>query len=129
MINKKVEGTGNSGVTILKGVGIAFILTLVLVFVYSVILTYTNISENTIYPVILFITALSILISSSVSTIKIKKNGIINGGLIGLIYILVLYVISSTINTGFAMNLSCLAIMGAAIVGGMIGGIVGVNIK
>ena len=129
MVNKMVEGTGGSGLTILKGVGIAFVLTLVLVFIYSVILTYTNIAESTIYPVVLFITAVSILISSSISTIKIKKNGIINGGAIGLIYILILYVISSVVNTGFAINLSALAIIGASVAGGMLGGIVGVNIK
>ncbi len=129
MVNKIVESSSNAGITILKGVGIAFILTLVLVFIYSAILTYTNISESTIFPVVLFITALSILIGSSVSTIKIKKNGIINGGAIGLIYILLLYLISSFVSTGFGVNVSSLAIIGASILGGMLGGIVGVNIK
>ena len=48
---------------------------------------------------------------------------------IGLIYILVLYLISSILNANFAINLSSLAIIGAAIFGGVIGGIVGVNMK
>lgn len=129
MINKIAENSSNTGIAILKGVVIAFILTLVLVFIYAVILTYTNIPESTIFPVVLFVTALSILIGSSVSTIKIKKNGIINGGLIGLIYILLLYLISSFVSTGFGMNGASLAIIGASILGGMLGGIVGVNIK
>ena len=129
MVNKVVENTGNAGITIIKGVGIAFALTLILVFIYSAILTYTNIPESTIFPVILLITALSILVGSSISTIKIKKNGIVNGGIIGLIYILLLYLISSIVNTNFAITLSSLAIIGAAIFGGMLGGIVGVNIK
>lgn len=129
MVNKVVEGTGNAGITIVKGVGIAFALTLISVFIYSAILTYTNIPESTIFPVILFITALSILVGSSISTIKIKKNGIVNGGIIGLIYILLLYLISSIVNANFAITMSSLAIIGAAIFGGMLGGIVGVNIK
>lgn len=129
MVNKVVENTGNAGITILKGVGIAFALTLISVFIYSAVLTYTNISESTIFPVIIMITALSILIGSSISTIKIKKNGILNGGIIGLIYILLLYLISSIVNADFAISMSSLAIIGAAIFGGMLGGIVGVNIK
>jgi len=129
MVNKVVENTGNAGITILKGVGIAFALTLISVFIYSAVLTYTNIPESTIFPVIIMITALSILIGSSISTIKIKKNGIVNGGIIGLIYILLLYIISSIVNADFAISMSSLAIIGAAILGGMLGGIVGVNIK
>jgi len=129
MVNKVVENTGNAGITILKGVGIAFALTLISVFIYSAVLTYTNIPESTIFPVIIMITALSILIGSSISTIKIKRNGIVNGGIIGLIYILLLYIISSIVNADFAISMSSLAIIGAAILGGMLGGIVGVNIK
>jgi len=129
MVNKVVENTGNAGITILKGVGIAFALTLISVFIYSAVLTYTNIPESTIFPVIIMITALSILIGSSISTIKIKRNGIVNGGIIGLMYILLLYIISSIVNADFAISMSSLAIIGAAILGGMLGGIVGVNIK
>lgn len=129
MVNKIVEGSNNSGITILKGVIISFGLTLMLIFIYSVVLTYTNISEDTIFPVALFITALSIFIGSSVSTIKIKKNGIINGGVIGFIYILLLYLLSSIINMTFGLNIYSLAIIGASVLGGMLGGIVGVNIK
>ena len=58
MVNKVVENTGNAGITILKGVGIAFALTLISVFIYSAVLTYTNIPESTIFPVIIMITAL-----------------------------------------------------------------------
>lgn len=129
MVNKIIDNSNNAGMTIFKGVLIAVILTLVSVFIYSVVLTYTNISESTVFPVILLITALSILISSSISTIKIKKNGIINGGAIGLIYILLLYLISSITTTGFTLTLSSIAVISASIIAGMLGGIVGVNIK
>ena len=46
---------------IFKGVAISLISTMILLFVFSVILTYTNVSENTITPVIIVITAISIL--------------------------------------------------------------------
>lgn len=70
-------------INILKGVGISLITTVVLLITFSIILTYTNIQENVINPVIMIITAISILIGSSLGNIKIKKNGLINGGIIG----------------------------------------------
>ena len=129
MISKVVDNTNRNYMTILKGVLISFILTLVLVFIFALILTYSNLQESAIFPAILLITAISILIGSSISTIKLKKNGILNGGIIGLIYILLLYLISSIVGTGFALNLNSILIMLAGIAGGMLGGIVGVNIK
>ena len=51
----------NNFVRILMGIAISGIITFVLLFIYSIILTYTNIGENTIAPVIILITAVSIL--------------------------------------------------------------------
>lgn len=129
MVNKIVENSSKGGMVLLKGIIISFVLTLISVFIFSIVLTYTNITESTIFPVIVFITALSILIGSSLSTIKINKNGILNGGAIGLIYILMLYLISSLTSTGFALTTQAIILMLSATVAGMLGGIVGVNIK
>ena len=129
MINKMVESAPRTGMVIIKGIVISFILTLISVFIFSIVLTYTNTPESTIFPVIAFITAISILIGSSVSTIKINKRGIIKGGAIGLIYILILYLLSSIITTGFMVNLNTIILIAAATLAGMVGGIVGVNIK
>ena len=61
---------------------------------------------------------------------KQNKNGIINGGVIGLIYMLVIYLISSIINGGnFNLNIQSIMMIGIGLIGGMIGGIIGVNIK
>lgn len=47
---------------IFKGVAISLISTMILLFIFSVILTYTNVSENTITPVIIVVTAIGILV-------------------------------------------------------------------
>lgn len=52
-----MENTKN----IFKGVGISLALTMILLLIFSAILTYTNVSENTITPVIIVVTAISIL--------------------------------------------------------------------
>ena len=46
---------------ILKGVGISFAFTLICLTIFSGLLTYTNLGENTIGPVIIGITGISIL--------------------------------------------------------------------
>lgn len=113
---------------IIKGDIIAIIITLILLFIFAAILTYTPISESTINPVIIVISAISILIGSSISTIKIKKKGLINGFFVGLIYIVVIYIIASIIGTGFMLNIAATVMVIVSILAGMLGGIIGVNI-
>ena len=67
-------------INIIRGSAISIILTLVLLFIFSLILTYTNIQESMMAPVVIIITAISILVGSSISSLKIRKKGIINGG-------------------------------------------------
>ncbi len=116
-------------IRIIKGSITAIVITLILLFIFSIILTYTSIKESAMSPVVIIITAVSILIGSSISTLKIKKMGLVNGALVGLIYILTIYVISSITGLGFALQLQTIIMMLAAIGAGMIGGIIGVNLK
>ena len=114
---------------VIKGSIVAIILTLVLLFVFAIVLTYTTIQENTIQPVVIVITAISLLIGSSMSTLKIKKYGFINGAAVGIIYVLTLYLLSSLTGTGFTLNINAIIMIVAAVVAGMIGGIIGVNLN
>lgn len=116
-------------INILKGVGISLITTVILLIIFSILLTYTNIQENVIKPVIMIITSISILIGSSFENIKIKKNGLINGGIIGTIYIIIIYLISSILNWKFSLNLQSIIMIVTAIIFGILGGIIGVNRK
>lgn len=127
--NIKVSENNNTIVSIIKGVIIAIVFTLLLLLLFSIFLTYTNIQENTIAPIIIVVTAISILAGASIATIKIKKNGIINGGMIGGIYMILLYLLSSILETGFSLNMYAIVMIIFAMLAGMIGGIVGVNIK
>ena len=97
--------------------------------IYSIILVNTEISENTINYVVIGIASISILIGSILSVSKIAKKGIFNGAIVGGIYVIVIYLLSSTINSNFNINLSAIILMAASIIAGMIGGIIGVNMK
>lgn len=117
----------NFFINIFKGVGIAFITTIILLLIFSAILTFTNINENVINPVIITATGISILIGSSIGNNKIKKNGLVNGALVGAIYILIIYIISSLLNWKFNLNLQSFIMILVGMVFGMLGGIIGVN--
>ncbi|MBR0350925.1 MAG: TIGR04086 family membrane protein [Clostridia bacterium] len=116
-------------INIVKGVGISLISTLLLLIIFSIILTFTSIPENVINPVIIILTAISILFGSSITNMKIKKNGLLNGGIIGGIYMVIIYLISSILNWDFSINLEALIFIAVGIIFGLIGGIIGVNKK
>lgn len=116
-------------IRIIKGSGVALGITLLLLFIFAVVLTYTNIEESVIKPVIIIVTAISILIGSSLSTLKIKKNGLLNGAIVGFIYIFSLYIISSITGSGFNLNIISIIMLVASVVAGMVGGIIGVNLN
>lgn len=119
----------NSVVKVIKGSAIAIILTLIFLSIYAALLSATNMSETTMVPVVLVITGISILIGSSMSTVSIKSQGMLNGFLVGLIYMAVLYIISSIMLVGFEFNLNSVIMLIVGAVTGMIGGVIGVNIK
>ena len=112
---------------ILKGIGISFALTLIGMFVFAMILTFTNVSETMIPIVIIVLTFISIFIGSMISIRKIQKNGLTNGAFIGGIYVLLLYVLSSILDTGFTLNIYTIIMIAIGVIAGIIGGIVGVN--
>lgn len=118
-----------NAINILKGTIISMLLTLILLTIYSALLSFTNISENTITPVVLVMTGISILIGSSMSSIHIKKQGMLNGGLVGLIYMLFIYILSSIFLVGFEINLNCILMITTGVITGMLGGIIGVNLS
>ena len=124
------QNSGNENLKgIAKGVLISFCTTIIACLIFAVILTYTNISENTITPVIIMITAISIFIGSTIGNAKIQKNGLANGACVGLIYILAIYLVSSILNGHFTLNIASIIMIVLSIVFGILGGILGVNKK
>ena len=112
---------------IFKGVLISLVVSFVLLAIFAIVLTYTSVSENTIVPVIIVVTGISILVGTILESRKIVKNGIGLGGIIGLVYVLILYIISSLLNADFSINTQSFILILVAIFSGMIGGLIGVN--
>ena len=108
---------------IFKGYIVSIILSLVFVFIYSFILINTSVGEKTIKPVVIGIAGISVLCGSIFSCLKIRKKGIINGVIVGALYFLSLYFLSSIVFCGFSFNISSIIMI---LVGILLGGIGGV---
>ena len=119
----------NIFIKIIKGVGISIIFTFICLTVFSVLLTYTNLTESLIQPVVISVTGISIFVGSFFTTRKMKKNGIIKGILVGLLYIILIYLISSVVNNAnFKLSIGSIVMMVIGILCGAIGGIIGINV-
>ena len=57
------------------------------------------------------------------------SKGLINGGVVGLTYILALYMLSSFANGNFSLNLNSVIVLITSILAGVVGGIIGVNFQ
>lgn len=113
---------------IVKGCLFSIILSIVLLTIYALLLVNTNISESTMMPVVLTITGISILMGGTISSRKMKKNGLIYGGTVGFVYILTLYLASSVSMVGFSLSMNSFFMLIVGIITGIIGGIIGVNL-
>ena len=128
--NKSIEAVSqNNFIKILKGSIISIIITLIMLFIFALLLAYTDMRETIITPVIICTSGISILVGSMISSKNIRKQGLINGGLVGLIYITIIYLLSSIVQGNFGLNASSIIMIATSILAGALGGIVGVNLR
>ncbi len=112
-----------------KSLLLSFLITFSLILVLSLFLTYSNLSETIINPAIIIISGISVLVGGFKVSRMIKGKGILNGGILGIIYTIIIYSISSILNRNFSVNASLLAMTTLCITASAVGGILGVNFK
>lgn len=112
-----------------KDLVVSVVLSLILLLILSIILSLTNVSEGIMGISIIFISSFSILVGAFLASKKIKEKGIVFGSILGLTYMIFLYLISGILNGNFGVTLNVLYMLIGGIIGGAIGGILGVNLK
>lgn len=111
----------------LKNLLLSIIISLVLIVILSVLMSKTSISDNMLEPLVIGIASFSLLIGAFCMSKSKKEKGIVFGSLLGVTYILILYLLSSLITLDFSISMQTLLFMILGILGGAIGGILGVN--
>jgi putative membrane protein (TIGR04086 family) len=112
-----------------KNLILEFLVSLILMLILSILLTSTSLDEDIINPAIIFISAFSILLGSFLSSKKIKLKGIIVGVIQGILYMAILYFVSSILSSNFKIGIESIAMISVGIVSGILGGIIGANLK
>ncbi len=113
--------------TVVKGVGVALLCSLLLALLFSVILQVCNLSNKIIYPVNQAIKGLSIAVGALLFVRG--EKGWLKGGGIGLLFTALSYLAFSAIGGDFSLSWLILAeLLFAAFVGALCG-IIGVNLR
>ena len=114
---------------IFKSTMFAYLFTIISFAILSLVLTFSNISDNFIPSAVAIVSIVSILLGSSIASTHSRSHGWLMGLSVGLSYFLVLYFISSLLISGFSINLTTIYLALAMIFTGIIGGIIGINRK
>ena len=123
----KERQAGGTALCLLRGMGIAFAITCILFIGFGMILTYTAVSEERLPLVSLICTALSAAAAGYDWAACKRKRGLLWGGLAGLVYTALLYLITSLAADCFTVQPSGLMTLAVAVAAGVLGGILGVN--
>lgn len=114
---------------ITKGVLIAYIISAILIIIYGLLMTFTNLSESSMPTVIMVIPTVSIALASIYVAIKVESRGWLNGALTGLVYMIVLLLLSFLFKSGVSLDRFALFRMFMGFVIGSLAGIIGINLK
>ena len=129
---KGKEHKGRSGKTwvcLLRGMAVAFAITCIIFIGFGILLTYTEISEESLPVVSLVCTALSAAAAGYDWAACMQKKGILWGAAAGAVYTVLLYLITGLAADSFVLELSGIMTLAVALAGGAVGGILGVNRK
>ena len=120
-------GTQMRHVTI--GVLIAFAITSIAFLAYSLLVTYTNMSESSLPMVVAVTTLISVLVAGFDAAKGATSRGWAWGIGAGVLYVLVLVIIMMVLIPEFAVDSRTFTIIAIGLVGGGIGGMLGINLK
>jgi putative membrane protein (TIGR04086 family) len=111
-----------------EGVLRGFIITVVLLLIFAVILTFTEVNESISSLFYLITTLLSIMYGSIYAVRKIKRRGWLVGILVALLYLLVLYIVSVVSGNSSVIGTDRLMRISLALIVGTLSGMLGINL-
>lgn len=119
----------NKMLCLVQAMAAAYAVTCLVFLTYGIVLTYTNVSESTIPIVALVTTAVSAGIAGFDFARCIHKKGLLVGLGTGLLYAVLLYVITALGSNDFSIHPSFWRMLAVSLAAGAAGGILGVNRK
>lgn len=116
-------------ITILKGFIFSYLITIPAFTIFALILANTNFPEKLMSPAVVIITVISVFTASYIVARSTKSKGMINGSIVGFLYMLLLYILSSIVYKNFKIDRYSITMVLIGVLTGAIGGILGTNVK
>lgn len=126
--SKKINSS-NYFIDLIKGTVIGLLVTIMLILIFTIILTYTKLSEDRIPLINSIIMILGITTGSIFTSRKAEKNGWIFGGVTGILYFIIIFILSIIFIKNYAFDKYFIFKGLVALSTGIIGGMIGINIK
>ncbi|EMS71758.1 TIGR04086 family membrane protein [Ruminiclostridium cellobioparum] len=114
---------------VLKGLILSFLITLPCFLGFALFLTYTDFPEKYTFIAVLITTVISVLTASAYSTRNVRSKGWMNGCIVGVLYVAILYLASSIVFMNFAIDVQVLLTVVIGAIVGCLGGIFGINLR
>ena len=131
-MQEKAEGQGTAvkaGYGIASALLMAFCITIPVMLILAAILTFTDFPEKYTTIAVVLATLAGLFAAGFRAGTGNEKNGMIRGGLTGLAYMVILYLISSILFKDFMLGQRAVIMIITGLLAGAIGGLLGGNRK
>ncbi len=125
----KNQNSSNYFIDIIRGTIIGLIFTIILILLFTLILTFTKLSEEIIPLINSIIMIIGITSGAIFISRKVNSKGWLSGGLVGILYFFIIFSLGVLFVNGFIVDKYLLIKGIIAIATGCIGGMIGINIK
>ncbi|CDF58337.1 TIGR04086 family membrane protein [Thermobrachium celere] len=116
----------NIALIYLKSISRGVILSIILLLITALVFHYTNWDPKHVDTVTFIITVLSIVYASIYGCFKIKSKGYLHGGIIGLLYMVVIAMVSLFVQKGNINFKGLIIMLVMALVIGVFSGLIGI---
>lgn len=114
---------------VLKGAMVAVSFSLVFILAFALVIKFFNVPDVAITPVNQVLKTISIFLGCLFALKNFPNRGLITGGLIGIVYTVIAFLIFSLLGQTFNLNLTLLNDVAFALIVGALSGIFLVNKK
>ncbi len=116
-------------IALFKGILISYIITMIVFFIFAMLITYTDLSEKHISTVIRITTAIVCILSGLITAGSANKGGLVWGIISGLSYVIIMCIVGFLLIPNYNLSSKILVSLMLAVAGGGLGGVVGINLK
>lgn len=128
-VSKDTSGFKNNFLTIIKNLGISYIITFILLAVFAFVINYTDFPSSAVSAVTVIIILLSITTTGIINGRRATEKGWLTGLISSGLYMIILYIVGSIVFRDFSINSNALLMILGGVLSGVLGGIIGINNK